>query len=126
MAKNQKTSAETSQENGPVSTTNDDQTTPSTMAHDRGNTSSDSKKPMVIPDPRGIMSISLGETPGSPGVQLRRSQKYKQLQMAFDEQPDEKNLVKLRAASWTDRTESEGIWTRQVAPGQWQLVADAD
>jgi hypothetical protein len=66
MARTQKTSTETTQDNGPVSTTNDDQTTPSGMAHDRENTSSDSKKPMVIPDPRGIMSISLGDAPGSP------------------------------------------------------------
>ena len=126
MAKTQKTSTETTQVNGPVSTTNDDQTTPSSMARDRENTSSDSTRPMVIPDPRGIMSISLGDAPGSPRVQLRRSQKYKQLQMAFDERPDEKYLVKLREAGWTDRTESEGIWTRQVAQGQWQPVADAE
>jgi hypothetical protein len=126
MARTQKTSTETTQDNGPVSTTNDDQTTPSGMARDRENTSSDSKKPMVIPDPRGIMSISLGDAPGSQWVHLRRSQKFKQLQMAFDERPDEKYLVKLREAGWTDRTESEGIWTRQVAPGRWQPVADAE
>lgn len=72
------------------------------------------------------MSISLGDTPGSPRVQLRRSHQFKQLQLAFDERPDEKYLAKLKEAGWTDRTKSEGIWTKQVEQGQWQPVADAE
>jgi len=85
-----------------------------------------SRTPIVTPDPRGVMSISLGDTKGSPRAQLRRSHKYKQMQIRFDEQPDEKYLAMLKDAGWTDRTESEGIFTRQAPPGQWQAVADAE
>lgn len=59
-------------------------------------------------------------------MQLRRSHQYKQVQISFDQQPDEKYLAMLREAGWTDRTESEGIWTKQVGQGQWQPVADAE
>jgi hypothetical protein len=86
----------------------------------------DTRKPILTPDPRPIMSISLGDSQGSPRVQLRRSHKYKQMQIQFDRQPDEKYMVRLKEAGWTDRTESEGIWTKQIPNGQWQPVADAE
>ena len=37
---------------------------------------SEARKPIVTPDPRGIMSVSLGDTRGSPRMQLRRSHQY--------------------------------------------------
>jgi hypothetical protein len=81
------------------------------------------RKPIITPDPRPVMSIELGDTKGSPRVQLRRSHKYKQMQIQFERQPDEKYLVMLKQAGWTDRTESEGIWTKQIAPeARWQSV----
>ncbi len=84
------------------------------------------RKPIVTPDPRGVMSISLGDEKGSPRMRLLRSHQYKQMQVLFEQQPDEKYLAMLAEAGWKDRTESEGVWTKQVAPGQWQPVADAE
>jgi hypothetical protein len=86
----------------------------------------EARKPIVTPDPRPVMSISLGDTKGSPRVQLRRSHQFKQMQIQFDRQPDEKYLAMLAEAGWKDRTECEGIWTKQVGQGQWQPVADAE
>ena len=48
------------------------------------------------------------------------------MQIRFDRQPEDHHLMKLKEAGWTDRTESEGIWTKQVAPGEWKPVADAE
>ncbi len=28
--------------------------------------------------------------------------------------------------SWRDRTDKEGVWTKQAPPGSWQPVADAE
>ena len=80
----------------------------------------------MTPDPRGTMSISLGDEKGSPRIQLLRSHKFKQMQIAFERKPDEKYLAMLAEAGWKDRTASEGIWTKQVEPGQWQPIADAE
>ena len=84
------------------------------------------RTPTLTPDPRGVMSISLGDGKGSPRMRLLRSHKYKQMQITFERQPDEKYLAMLKEAGWTDRTESEGVWTKQVGQGQWQPVADAE
>jgi hypothetical protein len=69
------------------------------------------------------MSASLGN---DGRMQLLRSHRYKQMQIRFDRQPDEKHLMKLKEAGWRDRTEEEGIWTRQVPKGEWKPVADAE
>ncbi len=86
----------------------------------------ETREPLRIPDPRSIMSASLDAGKGSPRMRLLRSHKFKQMQIAFDQPPDEKYLAMLKEAGWTDRTKSEGIWTKQVASGQWQPVADAE
>ncbi|MDR3635869.1 MAG: DEAD/DEAH box helicase family protein [Isosphaeraceae bacterium] len=84
---------------------------------------SEPRTPIKTPDPRPVMSISLGDTRGSPRVQLRRSHKYKQMQIQFEQQPDEKYLLMLKRAGWRDRTEEEGIWTKQIDPDyRWQSV----
>jgi hypothetical protein len=44
----------------------------------------------------------------------------------FDEKPDDKYLALLKAEGWTDRTEREGIWTKQVELGQWEPVVNAE
>ena len=80
------------------------------------------RTPTVTPDPRGVMSASLGD---EGRIQLLRSHRYQQMQIRFDRQPDEKYLMKLKEAGWRDRTEEEGIWTRQVPKGEWKTVADA-
>ena len=72
------------------------------------------------------MSVSLGDGNGSPRMQLLRSHRYRQMQIHFDRQPDDKYLMMLKDAGWADRTESEGIWTKQVAQGEWKPVADAE
>jgi hypothetical protein len=84
------------------------------------------REPILTPDPRGVMSVSLGDERGSPRMRLLRSHKYNQMQMSFEQQPDDQYLAMLREAGWTDRTENEGVWTKQVGQGQWQPVADAE
>jgi len=92
-------------------------------ASDGTNPASEARKPIVTPDPRGIASVSLGDTRGSPRVQLRRSHQYRQMQIRFDEQPDEKYLTMLKEAGWRDRTEEEGVWTKQIdKDAVWQSV----
>jgi hypothetical protein len=86
----------------------------------------DARPPILTPDPRGVMSASLGEGKGGPRIQLLRSHKFKQMQIRFDEQPDQKYLAMLTEAGWIDRTQSEGVWTKQVGQGQWQPIADAE
>ncbi len=78
-------------------------------------------------DPRPWHTINLGGHNGGPSMELRRSFKYKQMQIAFNgEQPDEKHLTRLKEFGWTDRTETEGIWTKQVRSGEWKTVYDAE
>ena len=93
---------------------------------DGARSATEARKPIVTPDPRGVMSISLGDDKGSERMQLRRSHQYKQVQIKFDTPPDEKYLAMLAEAGWRDRTQEEGIWTKQVGQGQWQPVADAE
>jgi hypothetical protein len=47
------------------------------------------------------------------------------MQVRFDQgQPDERHLAMLKRAGWTDRTENEGVWTKQIDPeARWQSVA---
>jgi hypothetical protein len=87
---------------------------------------SEARPAILTPDPRGVMSASLGDTKGSPRMRLLRSHKFKQMQVEFEQQPEPKYLAMLKEAGWTDRTESEGVWTKQVGQGQWQPVADAE
>ena len=81
------------------------------------------RTPIVTPDPRGVMSASLGD---GQRMQLLRSHRYQQLQIRFDQQPDEKYLAMLAEAGWRDRTQEEGIWTKQIPKGEWKPVADAE
>jgi hypothetical protein len=78
-------------------------------------------------DPRPVITINLADYQGGPSAALLRSYKFKQMQIRFNgEQPDEKYRARLRQAGWKDRTESEGVWTKQVPTGMWQPVADAE
>ena len=82
------------------------------------------RKPIVTPDPRGVMSASLDD---DGRMQLLRSHRFKQVQIRFDRQPDEKYLAMLAEAGWRDRTEEEGIWTKQIPKEEsWKTVIDAD
>jgi hypothetical protein len=86
-------------------------------------TSSD--KPAYAADPHEKLSVSLSDTNGGPEMHLLRSHKYKQMQIRFDHgQPDEQYLKQLTDMGWKDRTESEGIFTKQIDPNaRWQSVA---
>jgi hypothetical protein len=78
-------------------------------------------------DPRPIITINLADDLGGPKAELLRSYQFKQMQIRFTgERPDEKYRTVLHKAGWRDRTESEGIWTKQVPTGMWQPVADAE
>jgi hypothetical protein len=59
-------------------------------------------------------------------MHLLRSHRFKQMQLRSDEPLDEKYLVMLKEAGWRDRTEEEGIWTKQIPTGSWQTVLDAE
>jgi hypothetical protein len=82
----------------------------------------------IAADPRPWMTVSLCGYNGGPSAHLLRSHQYKQLQIRFDNgQPDEKHQTMLRRAGWKDRTESEGVWTKQIDPdARWQAVAQME
>jgi hypothetical protein len=80
--------------------------------------------PEFIGGPRPSMTVNLSGYSGGPSMHLLRSLKYKQMQIRFDQgQPDEQHLAMLKQAGWTDRSESEGVWTKQIDPeARWQSV----
>jgi hypothetical protein len=57
-------------------------------------------------------------SPGPDGARLRllRSRRYNQMQISADGELPDKVKEQLHAAGWRDRTEVEGIWTRQLPP----------
>jgi hypothetical protein len=75
-------------------------------------------------DPRSTITVSLSDYKGGPKVHLLRSQKFNQMQICFDgAQPDERFLAMLAQAGWKDRTEAEGVWTKQIdREARWQSV----
>ena len=85
----------------------------------------DVAEPKHAPDPRSMQSVSLSDYQGGPSMHLLRSQKFNQLQVRFDrEQPGEQYLAMLAKAGWKDRTEAEGVWTKQIdKDARWQSVA---
>jgi hypothetical protein len=80
--------------------------------------------PEFIGGPRPTITVNLSGYSGGPSMHLLRSLQYNQLQIRFDQgQPDEPFLAMLKRARWTDRTESEGVWTKQIDPNaRWQSV----
>lgn len=82
-------------------------------------------KPAYAADPHEKISVSLSDVRGGPEMHLLRSHRFRQLQIRFDrEQPDEKYLAMLKQAGWRDRTQEEGVWTKQIDPeARWQSVA---
>ena len=81
-------------------------------------------KPAYAADPHEKISVSLSAVKGGPEMHLLRSHRFNQLQIRFDrEQPDEQYLKMLRDAGWRDRTEEEGVYTKQIDPeARWQSV----
>ena len=81
-------------------------------------------KPAYAADPHEKFTVSLSDVRGGPAMHLLRSHRFRQMQIKFDrEQPDEYYLAMLKTAGWKDRTESEGVWTKQIDPNaRWQSV----
>jgi hypothetical protein len=75
--------------------------------------------------PRPVLTVNLSVYSGGPAMHLQRSLRFKQMQIRFDQgQPDERHLAMLKRAGWSDRTESEGVWTKQIDENaRWQSVA---
>ena len=76
-------------------------------------------------DPRPLLSVSLSDVKGGPAMHLLRSHRFNQMQIRFDgqQQPDEQYLAMLKRAGWRDRTEEEGVWTKQIdRNARWQSV----
>jgi hypothetical protein len=82
-------------------------------------------RPAYAPDPHEKLSVSLSDVRGGPAMHLLRSHRYNQLQVRFDHgQPDEKFLKMLTDAGWRDRTQEEGVFTKQIdRDAKWQAVA---
>jgi hypothetical protein len=76
-----------------------------------------SGEPAYAADPNEKITVSLSDSRGGPLMHLLRSHRYKQMQIKFaGTQPDEKQLDMLQNAGWSDRTEKEGVWTKQIDP----------
>src|SRR5262245_48707323 len=75
-------------------------------------------------EPHALITASLGDVRGGPEMHLPRSHRCRQMQIRFDGgQPDEQHLAMLQQAGWRDRTEEEGVWTKQIDPNaRWQSV----
>jgi hypothetical protein len=81
-------------------------------------------RPAYAPDPRSQTSVKISEHPGGARMHLLRSHKFNQMQIRFDgERPGEQYEAMLKDAGWRDRTESEGVWTKQIdREARWQTV----
>jgi hypothetical protein len=80
-----------------------------------------------LPDPRALMTVTLGPSNADPKMHLLRSHRYRQIQIQFDQEPEDKYKLMLKDAGWRDRTEEEGIWTKQIPKDSgWQPAADAE
>jgi hypothetical protein len=79
-------------------------------------------------DPRPWLSVNLCDYSGGPSMHLLRSHRFKQMQIRFDyEEPSHEQRGRLREAGWRDRSEEEGIWTKQIDPAaRWQSVAQME
>jgi hypothetical protein len=73
------------------------------------------REPAYAADPHEKFSVSLSDVVGGPAMHLLRSHRYNQMQVRFDgEQPDERYLKMLTDAGWKDRTQEEGVYTKQI------------
>ena len=87
----------------------------------------ESREAKFGPDPRELMTVALGPSNADPKMHLLRSFQYRQVQIRFDQDPDDKYKLMLKEAGWRDRTEEEGIWTKQIPKDSgWQPAAEAE
>jgi hypothetical protein len=69
-----------------------------------------------LPEIREMKSIKLGPDRNSPRLRLLRNYRFNQIQIRADEELPQAAREQLQAAGWRDRTEEEGIWTKQLPP----------
>ncbi len=80
-----------------------------------------------LPDPREWKTVTLGASNADPKIRLLRSFRYRQMQIRFDQDPGDKYKRMLKEEGWRDRTEEEGIWTKQIPKDSgWQPAAEAE
>jgi hypothetical protein len=81
-------------------------------------------RPAFASDPFPGISVSLSDHQGGPSMHLQRSQQYRQMQIRIEGgQLADHHQARLRQAGWRDRTEEEGIWTKQIdRDARWQSV----
>jgi hypothetical protein len=96
----------------------------STVTQEPHASAAPANKSAYAPDPNPLISVSLSDTKGGPSMQLLRSHKFKQMQVRFEGgQPDEQYLKMLTDNGWKDRTENEGVFTKQIdQDARWQSV----
>jgi len=81
----------------------------------------DSAKP-----PHAFQSIALSDANDGPMMRLLRSNQFQQMQMQFDEKPDEKYRQMLTQQGWKWRGE-EKVWSKQLdKDNRWRVHADAE
>jgi hypothetical protein len=86
----------------------------------------DDKAWPAAPEPFGIQSIALSPENDGPRMRLLRSNKYQQIQIQFDDKPDEAVRARLNAEGWKWRS-VEKVWTKQLDPdARWRTHADAE
>ena len=75
-------------------------------------------------DPHPKLTVSLSDYNGGPKARLLRCHKFNQMQIRFEgEQPPEAALAILKDTGWRDRTEAEGVFTKQIDKNaRWQSV----
>lgn len=78
------------------------------------------------PDPRGSWRIRLSPDEDAPYMYLLRNNRYQQVDIAFDEKPEEKHLQMLRDEGFRWRRD-EGVWAKQLdRDAKWRTQADAE
>jgi hypothetical protein len=87
----------------------------------------ESRKAGFGPDPRELMTVTLGPSNADPKMRQLGSFKYRQVQIRFDRDRDDKYKLMLKEAAWKGRTQEEGIWIKQIPKDSgWQPAADAE
>jgi hypothetical protein len=79
-----------------------------------------------LPDVRELKQIKLGPDRDSPRLRLLRSHRFNQMQIRSDEELPQAAREQLQATGWKDRTEEEGIWTKQLPPRPRKGAEDAE
>jgi hypothetical protein len=67
-----------------------------------------------LPDVSEQKEVSI--SPSGAKLRLLRSRRYNQMQISGDGELPDQAKERLHAAGWRDRTEEEGIWTKQLPP----------